>query len=145
MSELFCAIILVLPGTAVQAPKAVVDAVKAQYPEARILGVRKHANDRENLYIVTAQTRNQSIQLTLRPDGTIVATAKEIAIRELPAAVERAVRAQYPREGLSRAAQEVRGDKIVYAVILDTGTGTPYEVVLDPRGRILREGWRPQK
>ncbi len=145
MNELIWPTILVVAVAPVQAPQAVLDAAKAQYPDAKILGVRKQTDNRETLYAVTMNAKNQRIQLTLRPDGTLVAKAKEVAIRDLPAAVERAARARYPREALSRAAQETQGDEIVYSVILDTGTGTPYEVILDPHGRILREGWRTPK
>src|SRR5205823_6496225 len=92
VNELIWATILVVAVPTVQAPQAVLDAAKAQYPDAKILGVRKQTDNRETLYAVTMNAKNQRIQLTLRPDGTLVATAKEVAIRDLPAAVERAVR-----------------------------------------------------
>jgi uncharacterized membrane protein YkoI len=125
-----------------QLPKPILDAIKAKYPGAKLLGAGQEMREGKTLYAVSIDTKGQKTQVTLRPDGTLVATAKEIAVRDLPAAVERTVRSRYPREALSKAAQEIRGDKTVYAVLLDTGTGTPYEVVLDPQGKILREGWR---
>jgi len=125
-----------------QLPKPVLDAVKAQQPGARMLAARKETRDGKTLYAVELENKGQKLQMTLQPDGTLVATSKEIAIRDLPAAVVRAVRTKYPRQGLDKAAEEKRGNTINYAVLLNTGTGTPYEVVLDPDGRVLREGWR---
>lgn len=126
-----------------QVPNSVRDVVKRQYPGARLLAASKQALGGKTLYAVGVDNKGQKLQVTLLPDGTLVATAREIAIHDLPAAVVRAVRTKYPRQGLQKAAEEKRGDKINYAVILDPGTGTPYEVVLDPEGRVLREGWRP--
>jgi hypothetical protein len=126
-----------------QLPKPVLEAVRTRYADAKMVAATKESPEGKALYAIALDNKGQKVQVTIRPDGTLIATAKEIAIRDLPADVVRTVRSKYPKEALEKAAEEKRGDKISYAVLLDTGTGTPYEVVLDPQGRVLREGWRP--
>ncbi|HMC64810.1 MAG TPA: PepSY-like domain-containing protein, partial [Gemmataceae bacterium] len=59
-------------------PKAVVDAVKAKFPKAKLVSAEKEEEDGATVYEVAIKNEEQSIEVTLTADGKIIEIEKQI-------------------------------------------------------------------
>lgn len=122
-----------------QVPKAVMDAVKAKFPGAEITGAEKEEEDGKTIYEIALKDKGQAIDVSLKPDGTIVSMEKEITFKDLPAPVAKAVEGKYPKATIMKVEEVLEGGKTKYEVLLTTAAKKKIEVVLDPTGKILEE------
>src|SRR5262249_1007985 len=79
-----------------QVPASVIRAVKARYPSATLNGAAKEMKDGETVYEIGFGHQGQTYEAELKPDGTMIAVDREIAIRDLPAAVSEALKKRWP-------------------------------------------------
>src|SRR5947209_3088008 len=93
MNRLFCGLSLVLVFLVAAAPsradeekialdklpKAVVDAIKAKYPDAKLVGAEKETSGDKTFYEVVIKNKDRSIELLLTPEGKIVTVEQEVA------------------------------------------------------------------
>src|SRR5437879_2104073 len=75
-------------------PQAVVDAVKAKFPKAKLVSAEKETDDGKTVYEVAIKNDKQSIEVTLTPEGKIIEIEKQIAAKDLPKAVADALKAK---------------------------------------------------
>jgi uncharacterized membrane protein YkoI len=120
-------------------PKAVMDAVKAKYPDGKLTGAEEETEDGKTVYEVALTDNGQKVEATYEPDGTLVSVEKVIPVKDLPKAVTKALNAKYPKANLKRAEEETKGDKVTYEVLLVTADDKTMEVVIDPKGKVLKE------
>jgi uncharacterized membrane protein YkoI len=120
-------------------PKAVMDAVKAKYPNAELVGAAKEEDKGKIEYEVSLKFKGYSYDVIASPEGKILVVEKLIPVKELPKAVAAAVEAKYAKANLKKAEEVTKDGKITYEVHLVTANNTPVEVVLDPAGKILNE------
>jgi uncharacterized membrane protein YkoI len=120
-------------------PKAVVDAVKAKYPGAKLLGAAKETEKGKTTYEVALKHKGHKYEVALTAEGTILEVEKEIAVKDLPKAIKEALTAKYAKATLKTAEEIHKGDKLTYEVHLVTVEGQRMEVVLDPSGKVLHE------
>lgn len=78
-------------------PKGGVAAVKAMFPDAKIEGAAKETEAGETVFEVTLTRQGLNIDVTLDIDGKIQVVERQIAAKELPAAVKQALEAKYPK------------------------------------------------
>jgi hypothetical protein len=78
-------------------PRAVLDAVKARFEGAKLLGASREKEDGKTIYEVQIERRGQKIDVECSEDGKILVIEKTIAARDLPRAVAEAVEAKYAR------------------------------------------------
>lgn len=71
-------------------PSAVMAAVESQYPQAKIEKV-KQEEEGLDVYEVELEQGDKDIELTITEDGTIIEEEVEIAVEELPAAIQAAL------------------------------------------------------
>lgn len=119
-------------------PKAVVKAAKKAFPEAKIVGAAKETEDGETIYEVMMKLDGKSIDLAIDDEGEIEEIEKEIEVEDLPRAVIKAARRQFP-DGKIAKVEEVsdEDDKVVYELAIETKGGKTAEVVFSPNGKIL--------
>lgn len=124
-------------------PRAVLDAVKARFPGAELKEAAKETEEGRTVYEVSLKHRGKGVDVSARPDGTIVEVETELATKDLPAAVAAAVKAKYPGAVVKRAEEIVAidGGKETknYEVLLTTGGKKSVEVKVSPGGQILEE------
>jgi uncharacterized membrane protein YkoI len=120
-------------------PKAVLDAVKAKYPDGELLGAEKENENGKVLYEIKVKNKDQKLEASFTEDGKLDSVEEEIEIKALPKEVSDALDAKYPKAKLEGAEKETAGDKITYEVRLTTAEGKKLEVDLDPKGKILEE------
>lgn len=78
-------------------PKGGVAAVKAMFPDAKIEGAAKETEAGKTVYEVTLKQQGLNIDVTVDSDGKIQVVERQIAMKDLPAAVKQALDAKYPK------------------------------------------------
>jgi uncharacterized membrane protein YkoI len=120
-------------------PKAVMDAVKAKFPNAELIEAAKEEEKGTIEYEVTLKFKGYQYDVTASPDGKIIAVEKLIPAKELPKAVADTVAAKYAKAKIKTAEEITKDGKITYEVHLVTADNASIEVVLDPSGKVLKE------
>jgi uncharacterized membrane protein YkoI len=126
-------------------PKKVVDAVKAKYPDAKLVKAEKEKEDNETVYEVAIENDGQKLEVHVKPDGTITEVERVIAIKDLPAKVAKAIEKKYPKASLKLAEEVTKGTKVYYEVVLETADNKKFEIVLSPSGKIEKTESKDKK
>ncbi len=126
-------------------PKAVTEAIKKAYPDGEMKSAEKEKEDGKEVYEVVVKNKDQTLEITLTPEGKILSVEKEIAAKDLPKAVTDAVDAKYPKATIKKAEEETKDEKVTYEVLIETADKKIVEVVLDPKGKILKEEKKEEK
>jgi uncharacterized membrane protein YkoI len=119
-------------------PKAVMDAVKAKFPGAEMKEAAREEEDGKTTYEVSIVHAGKKIDVSAKPDGTIIVVETVIKASELPAAVKKTLEAKYPKAEYRTIETVEEGGKLSYEVLLETTNDDDIEVVLDRDGKILK-------
>jgi len=76
-------------------PKAVADAIKARFPDGKITSAEKETEDGKVVYDIELTSGGLKYEMDIHEDGTVEEIEKEI--KEVPAAVAKAVEGKYPK------------------------------------------------
>src|SRR4029077_21120441 len=79
-----------------QVPKAIKDATDGKFPGAKWRGASKETEDGQTVYEMSITHKEHKMDVTFKPDGTLVLVETEVSQAELPAAVLQAVKGKYP-------------------------------------------------
>jgi hypothetical protein len=126
-------------------PKAVTDAVKAKFEGAEMVSASKEKEDGKELYEVAIKHKGHKIDVTVTPEGKIASIEKEIEAKDFPKEVTAALEAKYPKATIKKAEEVTEGDKVVYEALIVTADKKTIEVVLDPKGKIVKEETKEKK
>lgn len=132
-----------LPRFLLKVPKAVLDAVKNRFPQAKLVGTSKEFDEGKVVFEIAIQNNEQNIDVTLTAEGIFRSIEKEIAFLDLPKAVADAFDARYPK-AVYEIVQEVVKVKdgketfAYYEVLLTTTEGTSFEVQVAADGKLLK-------
>jgi len=119
-------------------PKAVLKAVKAKFPEAKIRGAAKEVEDGETMYEVELTVDGKNVDVLVEPEGDIEAIEKEIEIEDLPRAVLKAARAKFPKGKIAKVEEITEeDDKVTYELVIAVQGKEDVEVVMAPNGKII--------
>lgn len=147
-------VVVVLFGAAVRAdeeklsvdklPKAVLDAVKARFPGAELTGGGKETEDGKTFYEVTIKHDGAKIDVTVTPEGAITTIEKELAAKDLPAAVTKALEDKYPKATHKIREAVIKVEKgeeklAYYEVLLVTEKKKTWEVQVAADGKVVKE------
>jgi uncharacterized membrane protein YkoI len=122
-------------------PKAVMDAVKGKFPNAKITGASTEKDaDGKTIFELAFTFNNYKYEVELKPDGSFIAIDKQIEFKELPKAVAKTLDDKYPKATYKVIEEVTKMDKIaLYEVALVTAAKEEYEVLVDPSGKLLKE------
>lgn len=125
-------------------PKAVMDALKAKFPNPVIHKWTKETEAGHVIYDIEFKQAGRKCEADIREDGTIQNYEKEVAAKDLPAAVKAAVDKKYPRATLKDIMEitEVKGkeEKLEgYEIVLETADKKEVEVTVAPDGKLLED------
>jgi hypothetical protein len=129
-------------------PEAVRRAVKEKFPEAKIKKAAREEDDGKTVYEITLiededdEDDDETIDVSLKPDGTILEIEETIEEEDLPRKVLAAVKRWFSKAEIEKAEKVTKGGKVTYEVLLeadDEGEDEEekLEVVLDRSGKIL--------
>ena|ERR1700730_17980610 len=122
-------------------PDKVLTAVKEKFPGAKLISASTEKEDGETLYEVALKYKEQNIDVELKADGTIVEIEKEIKVEDLPEAVTSALKDKYSKATFKKAEEVIKKDKLeYYEVVVQIGENREFEVQVDPKGKILKDG-----
>jgi uncharacterized membrane protein YkoI len=125
-------------------PKAVIKAVKARFPDATLTKAEKETEDGKTVYEIAIKNKKQNIEVTLTPDGTIVEIEKQIAAKDMPKTVLKALEDKYPKATYKMIEEVIKvkdkEEKLAYyEVLLVTAEKKKLEVSVTPEGKISKE------
>jgi hypothetical protein len=124
--------------------KAVMNALLAKFPQAKIDKCVKEKEGNDVIYDIEFKQAGRNCEADIKEDGTYLNYEKAIAARDLPRAVKEAIEKRYPRATLDEIMEEteVKGkdEKLsAYEVVLVTADKRSVEVRLSPEGKILED------
>lgn len=122
-----------------QAPKAVLDAVKAKFPGAKLTEASKEIKDGKTTYEIALEHKRQEYTVSVTAEGTINEVEREMKIKDLPQAVTAAIKKKYPKAELEEAEEVTASDKTTYEVVIETSAKKDIKVTVDSAGKIIEE------
>ena len=125
-------------------PKKVMDALKAKFPNPEIQKWTKEKEGDIVLYDIEFKQGGRKFEADIKEDGTIHNWEKEIPVKDLPAAVRKAVDTRYRNAVLKEvmAITAVKDGKDAlegYEIVLETADKKGVEVTVAPNGRVLED------
>jgi uncharacterized membrane protein YkoI len=126
-----------------QAPKAVQDAVKARFPGAEVTSVEKETEDGKVVYDIELKHQGRKYEMDIHEDGTVIEIEKEIALKDVPEAVTKAVEAKYPKATIKEVMEvnKVKGKDEKpehYEVTIETADKKTQEVIVSLDGKSVK-------
>lgn len=122
-------------------PTAVLAAVKAKFPEAKVTGAAKEVEGGKTTYEVLLEEGDSKIDVAVSSKGKIVEVEKTIDAKKLPKAVLATVEAKYPKAKIKKAEEVVKyeedEEEKLFEVILASEGKDDVEVKLSAKGKIL--------
>jgi hypothetical protein len=126
-------------------PRAVLDAVKAKFKDAKLVSAEKETENDKVVYEINLKVNDQTVEVSVTPDGKIVCIEKTITARDLPRPVTEAIDSKYPRATIKKVEAVQKGEKVSYEVLLVTADKKTLEVVFEPQGKVLEEEKKDKK
>ena len=131
-------------------PKAVMDALKGKFPNAKIDKCAKEKEGDDTVYDIEFKVAGHKYEADIKENGDFVNYEKEIAAKDLPKAVKKAIDKKYPKATLKEVMEEteVKGkdEKLsAYEVVLVTADKKSLELRLSPDGKILEDSSEKKK
>jgi hypothetical protein len=123
-------------------PKKVLAVVKARYAGAELQSASKVVEDGETYFSITFKHKDDTLEVTLTPQGEITEIAKEIEVASLPRAVKDALDKKFPKCKIEDASEVIdvsENNKKSFFVEIETAEGKTYQVTVSPRGKILKQ------
>ena len=108
-------------------PKAVMDTLKTKFPKPVITKWTKETEAGKVVYDIEFTQDGRKCEADIKEDGTLLNFEKEVALKDLPEAVTKAVEKKYPKSTLKEAMEvtEIKDKKEVmegYEITLQTAT-----------------------
>lgn len=125
-------------------PKKVMDALKDKFPKAKIHKWTKETEAGSVIYDIEFKEKDRKCEADIKEDGTYINFEREVAARDLPEAVTKAVEKKYPKYTPKEIMEitDVKGDKEKlegYEIVLETADKKEVEVTVAPDGKILED------
>jgi len=119
-------------------PKAVADAIKAKYPNAKLEEATVDDEDGKTTFEVEIEEGQNELTISLSPEGKILEVEKEVDVKDLPEAVLAAINAKYPKAEIEEAELVTADGQEFYEILIETDNEKSLEVKLDKAGKILK-------
>jgi uncharacterized membrane protein YkoI len=126
-----------------QVPQKVMDALKARFPGAEITSVEKENEGGKVVYDFEFKVKGHKYESDIDENGTMLEFEKEIPVKDLPAAVTRALKAKYPGATFKEAMEvnRVTGKdaKLDHYEVTIRANGKSKEVTVSLDGKKIEE------
>jgi hypothetical protein len=125
-------------------PKAVMDALKAKFPKAKISKWTKETEKGKVVYDIEFKEDGKKAEADIEEDGTVQNFEKEFDAKDLPRAVTEAVEKKYPKAKMKEVMEitEIKDKKEVHGgfeITLETADKKSVEVTVARDGKILED------
>jgi uncharacterized membrane protein YkoI len=124
-------------------PKAVMDAAKARFPGAKFTSITKEKEDGKIVYDLELTHEGKKYEMDIHEDGTVVEIEKEVALKDLPEAVTKAVDTKFPKATIKEIMEvnKVDGKKETpdhYEITIETADKKKMEVIASLDGKTVK-------
>ncbi len=124
-------------------PQKVKDAIKARFPKGEITSAEKEIEDGNVVFDIELKSEGKKYEMDIKEDGTIIEIEKEVATKDLPEAVTKALEAKYPKSTIKEAMEvnKVEGTKetpIHYEINIETAEKKKLEVIVSLDGKSVK-------
>jgi len=131
-------------------PKAVMDALTAKFPNAKIDKCTKAKEGDAIVYDIEFKEGTRKCEADIKENGTYINYEKAIEAKDLPKAARESIDKKYPKATLKEIMEEteVKGkdEKVVaYEVVLETADKKEVEVKVSTDGEILEDSGEEKK
>jgi hypothetical protein len=155
-----CALLLLAPASRAEekdklqldkVPKKVMDALKAKFPKAKIHKcTREETSGSAVVYHVEFKVGGRKGKAAITEYSALLNYEEEVAAKDLPAAVKKAVDKRYPKAKLKeiRKIAKIKDKKeilVVYEITLTTADKKDVEVKVDDDGEVLEDSTEKKK
>jgi hypothetical protein len=121
-------------------PAAVVKAIKAKYPKAEMVSAEAGDEDGKKQFEVEIKNGGHDLEVTLSPEGKILAVERVIEAKDLPKVVEDALEAKYPKAKIEKVEEVSKDDKVAsYEITIVTADKKKVEAEFDLKGKFIDE------
>jgi uncharacterized membrane protein YkoI len=126
-------------------PEPIMKAVNTRFPGAKLRSVEKEVEDGKVVFDVELTQNGRKYEMDIKEDGTIIEIEKEVAVKDLPQAVTKTLKREYPKATIKEIMEvnKVNGTTETpdhYEVVLETADGRSIEVEVSLTGKLLKAG-----
>jgi uncharacterized membrane protein YkoI len=131
-------------------PKVVLEAIKTRFSGADLVGATKELENGKTVYEISFKHKGSNYDVIVTPEGTITLIEKEIAAKDLPKVVAKAVEDKYPKATWKKTEEVIKVENKVeklayYEVLLVTTDKKMLEIEIDPSGKIIKQEKKDEK
>jgi uncharacterized membrane protein YkoI len=132
-------------------PKAVRDAIKGRFPDAEVNSIEKETEDGKVVYDIELKEKGRKYEMDIQEDGTVIEIEKEVALKDLPEAVAKALKAKFPGTSIKEVMEvnKVKGKEETpdhYEVTIENADKKTQEVTVSLDGKSIKtEGEAKEK
>jgi uncharacterized membrane protein YkoI len=124
-------------------PQKIKDTVQARLPGAEIISAEKEKEEGKVVYDLELKHEGRKYEMDILEDGTLVEIEKEIAAKDVPEKVTKAIKEKYPTATVKEVMEvnKVTGKEekpMHYEVTIETG-GKSKEVIVSLDGKLKEE------
>ncbi|MFL5340801.1 MAG: PepSY domain-containing protein [Gemmataceae bacterium] len=124
-------------------PKAIKDAVMGRFPNAEITGAEKEKEDGKVMFDIELKHDGRKYEMDIAEDGTIIEIEKEVFSKDVPKAINDAVKGKYPNATIKEVMEvnKVKDRKETpahYEITIEDG-GKKMEVIVSLDGKSVKK------
>jgi hypothetical protein len=121
-----------------QVPKAVLDTVKKNFPDAQLQSASLGVDEGKPFYDVFVKVKSQSVWVTCDARGALLVIDREITVKDLPKPVADALTKKYPKATVELVNEIIEGNHVSYDIEL-THNQKKLIAFFEANGRFLEE------
>jgi uncharacterized membrane protein YkoI len=119
------------------------DAVMKRFPGAEITSAERETENGKVVYDIELKHKGRKYEMDIKEDGTIIEIEKEVALKDVPAAVTRAVEAKYPKATIKEVMEVNKVNGTVetpdhYEITIETADKKKMEVIVSLDGKSVK-------
>jgi hypothetical protein len=119
-------------------PAAVLAAFAKAYSKATVKGYAKEMKDGKPVYEVESMEGAMHRDVSFAPDGKLLVVEESMEMKDVPAAVQQALKKKFPKAKVDLAEKVMEGTSVAYEFHLTTAQGKEAEVKFDPSGKEMK-------
>jgi uncharacterized membrane protein YkoI len=126
-------------------PQKILKAVKDRFPDAKITSAEKEIENGEVVYDIELTNKGRKHEMDIKADGTVVQIENEVAVKDLPKAVTKAINTKHPKCKIEEVMEvnNVKGAVVTpahYEVVIVTAAGKKMELEVSLDGKTVKGG-----
>jgi uncharacterized membrane protein YkoI len=131
-------------------PDAIKKAVLDRFPKAELKSAEKETEDGKTVYDVAIKYKDTNYEVVVSADGLVTGFEKEIAVKDTPQAVAKAIEEKYPKSTIKMVEEvyKIKGkdEKMeYYEIALETSDKKKASADVAPDGKILKTAVQKEK